>query len=157
MLKNRVDPAIEQAIAGLAIEQPALGPVRIANEPRKRGMTVSPAGVRCVWQRHDLETTQKRLTALEANSAQDGLVLTEAQGAALERAQLDKKASGEFESERPGYCGAQDTFCAGTLKGVGRFSQQTFIDTYSKVGQQGRPRQALRPQDADHRRLSSPP
>ena len=32
-----------------------------------------------------------------------------------------------------GYCGAQDTFYVGTLKGVGRIYQQTFIDTYSKV------------------------
>ncbi|MEW6262590.1 MAG: integrase core domain-containing protein, partial [Thermodesulfobacteriota bacterium] len=33
-----------------------------------------------------------------------------------------------------GYCGAQDTFYVGTLKGVGRIYQQTFIDTYSKLG-----------------------
>jgi hypothetical protein len=39
----------------------------------------------------------------------------------------------EFESECPGYCGAQDTFYVGTLKGVGRIYQQTFVDTYSKV------------------------
>ena len=41
---------------------------------------------------------------------------------------------GEFETECPGYCGAQDTFYVGTLKGVGRIYQQTFIDTYAKVG-----------------------
>lgn len=40
---------------------------------------------------------------------------------------------GEFESECPGYCGAQDTFYVGTLKGVGRIYEQTFIDTYAKV------------------------
>jgi hypothetical protein len=49
-----------------------------------------------------------------------------------------RPAHGEFESERPGYCGAQDTFYVGTLKGVGRVYQQTFIDT-----SQGRLRQAL--------------
>ena len=37
-------------------------------------------------------------------------------------------------SECPGYCGAQDTFYVETLKGVGRVYQQTFVDTYAKVG-----------------------
>ena len=63
-----------------------------------------------------------------------GLILTEAQVAALEKAKADKEAHGEFVSECPGYCGAQDTFYVGTLKGVGRIYQQTFVDTYAKVG-----------------------
>ena len=133
ILKNRTAPEIEQAVVEMAIEQPAWGQVRVSEALKRRGLSISPAGVRCVWQRHDLTSMKLRLKALDAKAAQEGILLTEAQIAALEKAKVDKEAHGEFESECPGYCGAQDTFYVGTLKGVGRIYQQTVIDTYAKV------------------------
>lgn len=62
------------------------------------------------------------------------MILTESQVQALERKKEDDMASGEIETAHPGYLGSQDTFYVGTIKGVGRIYQQTFIDTYSKVG-----------------------
>ena len=133
VLKNRVEPAIEQAVVDFAISQPAYGQHRVSNELRKQGVFVSGGGVRSIWLRHDLETFAKRLKALSAKVAQDGLILTEDQLHALEKAREEKQAHGEIETEHPGYLGCQDTYYVGNLKGVGRIYQQTFIDSYCKT------------------------
>ena len=132
-LKNRVDEAVEQCVLDYAIEQPAHGQVRVSNELRKRGTFVSPSGVRSIWLRHALANFKQRLTALEKHVAATGSVLTEAQVVALEKKRDDDIACGEIETAHPGYLGSQDTFYVGTMKGVGRIYQQTFVDTYSKV------------------------
>lgn len=53
--KNRVPKHVEAAIVALAIENPALGQPRAANELLKLGVIVSASGVRSVWLRHNLE------------------------------------------------------------------------------------------------------
>ncbi len=133
-LKNRVDPQIEQAVLDFSFEFPAHGQVRVSNELRKKGVFVSASGVRSIWLRHTLQSRKLRLRALEKKVAEEGIVLTEAQVAALERQKSSDEAHGEIETEHPGYLGSQDTYYVGTIKGIGRIYQQTFIDTYSKVG-----------------------
>ena len=75
VIKNRVEEHID----------PALGQVRVSNELRKKGILISPGGVRSIWLRHDMETFQKRLKALSAKVEQEGIILDENQVAALEK------------------------------------------------------------------------
>ena len=131
--KNRVDERTEAAVVAYSVDYPAHGQVRASNELRKQGVFVSPSGVRGIWLRHKLACFKDRLKALEEKVAQEGIILTEAQVVALERKKQDDEAAGEIETAHPGYLGSQDTFYVGTLKGVCRIYQQSFVDTYAKV------------------------
>src|ERR1700739_4337512 len=147
VLKNRTPLEIEQAVVALAIDQPAWGQVRVPEALKRRGLSISPAGVRCVWQRHDLTSMKHRLKALEAKVAQDGFVLTEAQITALKKAKADKEAHGEFESECPGLVrGAGHLLC--------RYAEGRRADLSTDLYRhlcQSRLCQTLRSQDPDHR------
>lgn len=132
-LKNRIDEATEKAVVQHALDFPAYGQVRVSNELRKKGVFVSSSGVRSIWLRHGLGHMKGRLRALEEKVAKEGLILTDAQIAALEKKKQQDQACGEIETAHPGYLGSQDTFYVGHLKGVGRVYQQTFVDTYAKV------------------------
>ena len=126
-LANRVDQATEQAVIKSATDFPAYGQARTSNELRKRGIFVSPSGVRCIWLRHDLANFKARLKALETKVAEDGIIFTEAQVQALEKKKHDDEACGEIDTAHPGYLGSQDTFYVGTLKGVGRVYRHRII------------------------------
>ena len=133
IIANRVDPKVEEAVLDMAIEYPAYGQLRVSNELKKIGVLVSPGGVRSIWLRNDLNNMKKRLKALEAKMAQDGIVLTEAQLQALEKRKSMKEANGEIETEHPGYLGSQDTYYVGYFKGIGKVYTQVYIDTYARV------------------------
>lgn len=75
-------PEVEAAVEALALEQPAWGQLRAANELAKRGIPISAAGVCRVWKRQGLENLTKRLRALAAKVARESQILTEAQLAA---------------------------------------------------------------------------
>ncbi|MBI3260740.1 MAG: IS481 family transposase [Ignavibacteriae bacterium] len=132
-LKNRVPIEIEEAVVKFALEEPGYGQFRVSNELKKKGIFVSSQGIRNIWIRNKLNTMSLRLKALEEKVAKEGGILTEKQLRALEKQKAQKEAHGEIETLFPGYLGAQDTYFVGTIKGVGKIYQQTFIDTYSKV------------------------
>ena len=71
-LKNRVYEATENAITAFAIDFPAYGQVHVSNELRKKGIFVSPSGVRSSWLWHCLESMKLRLVALEKSQPKNG-------------------------------------------------------------------------------------
>jgi hypothetical protein len=97
-LKNRVPANVEDAVINMAVDFPTYGHERAANELRKRGIILSGGGVRSIWLRNDLENFKKRLRALEAKVANDGIVLNDVQLAALEKAKNKREATGEIEA-----------------------------------------------------------
>ena len=124
---NRVSEDIEKAVVEIAIEFPAYGQERAANELKKRGILISASGIRSVWQRNDLENFKKRLKALEAKVAQDGIILTEEQITALEKAKEEKEAHGEIETEHPGYLGSQDSIMLVISKVLDEFTSKPLL------------------------------
>ena len=97
-VKNRVPHDVELAVCEMAIDMPAFGQQRVSDELKKRGLMISPAGVRSVWIRNDLRTFKHRLKALEAKMAQENIVLTEAQLTRLDS--LTPAAGGHHTDEQ---------------------------------------------------------
>ncbi len=128
---RHIDPAVEESVIALAMENPLYGQIRVSNELRKRAIYVSPGCVRTIWLRHGLETFEKRNQVLQNKASDEEIVYSVSQLEALEKAKAERDAEAETESSYPGNLGVQDSFHIGLIDGVGRIYQQTFIDTYT--------------------------
>jgi transposase len=100
---NRVAPEIEEALLAYSLEFPTQGQTRVANELRKKGIVLSPGGVRRIWLRHNLHLKVLRLKRLERWASETANILTESQVQALEEAKQEREAHGEVESLHPGF------------------------------------------------------
>lgn len=93
----------EGEILRIARETPELGQAAVALQLRERGISISPSGVRYIWQRHGLETAVKRLQAV-ASASPDGFAqLSDTQRALLERGHLTAQLT-----RAPGVAGATE-------------------------------------------------
>jgi len=71
ILKNRVAPEIERAVLGLSFDHPSWGQARVAGALAESGISISAAGVRCVWLRNQLQTARLRQAAIEATAPRE--------------------------------------------------------------------------------------
>jgi hypothetical protein len=67
---------IEQAVVALAIEQPAWGQVRVSEALKRRGLSISPAGVRWVWQRHSARRAKRAAPPRSEQKAERAELIT---------------------------------------------------------------------------------
>lgn len=110
---------VERAVLRHAREHPEWGQARVAEALQRRGIQVSAAGVRWIWQRHHLETAVKRAAALRKHDA--GRLGT-AQRAALAR--IESRRGEGLDGQMPG--GAREHLLAVAVR---EFSRKGFART----------------------------
>lgn len=120
---------IKVKIINLSIEHPAWGQLRVSDQLRLEGVSVSPSTVRNLWLKEGLETRYKRILRLEEERHGQDIELTAEQIRLLEKANPCFRER-HVESPYPGYLLSQDTFHVGVIKGVGRIYLQAVVDTY---------------------------
>jgi len=126
---NETPKEVKERVIALSIEHPAWGQVRISDQLRLEGVSVSPSTVRNIWLKEGLETRYKRILRLEEERNGKDMELTEEQIRLIEKANPCFRER-KVESPYPGYLLSQDTFMIGTIKGVGRIYLQAVVDTY---------------------------
>lgn len=126
---NETPADVKDKVIRLSIEHPAWGQVRISDQLRLEGISVSPSTVRNLWIKEGLESRYKRILRLEEERNGQEVELTEEQIRFLERANPCFRER-KVESRYPGYLLSQDTFMVGVIKGVGRVYLQAVVDTY---------------------------
>jgi len=133
-MPNQTPPELERQILTMTEQYPTYSYLRLADQLKLVGVSVSAGAVRAVWQRHGLATRFARLLWLERRSAEGGLVLTERLKRLLQRAQArSQDPEAHVESAAPGYLLCQDTYYVGTIKGVGRIYMQSVVDAFCSV------------------------
>ena len=126
---NETPAEVRQKVFKLSIEHPAWGPMRVSDNLRLEGVSVSPSTVRNLWIKEGLESRYKRILRLEEEKNGKDIKLTEEQIRLLEKANPCFRER-RVESAYPGYLLSQDTLFVGTIKGVGRIYLQNVVDTY---------------------------
>lgn len=126
---NETSQDVREKVIAMSIEHPAWGPMKVSDNLRLEGVSVSPSTVRNLWLKEGLETKYKRILRFEEEHNGTDIDLTEEQIRLLEKANPCFRER-HVESPCPGYLLSQDTFMVGALKGVGRVYLQAVVDTY---------------------------
>jgi len=122
-------PEVVEQILALSLSNPMWGCVRLSNQLRLMGVSVSSPTIQNILIKHELGSRYQRLLKLEEKALKEKIDLTPEQVRAIEKANPCFKER-HVESSRPGELLSQDTFFVGHLKGVGKVYLQAVVDTF---------------------------
>ena len=126
-------PETVEKILELSLANPMWGCVRLSDQLKLMGISVSSPTIQKILIRHDMGSKYQRLLKLEEKALEQEIELTPEQVKAIEKANPCFKER-HVESSRPGELLCQDTFYVGHLKGVGKVYLQAVVDTYCSYG-----------------------
>ena len=122
-------PEVVEKILELSLANPMWGCVRLSDQLKLMGISVSSPTIQKILIKHDMGSKYQRLLKLEEQALDNKIELTPEQVKAIEKANPCFRER-HVESSRPGELLCQDTFYVGRLKGVGRVYLQAVVDTY---------------------------
>ncbi len=122
-------PEVVEQILSLSLSNPMWGCVRLSNQLRLVGISVSSPTIQNILIKHEMGSRYQRLLKLEESAVKEKSELTPEQVRAIEKANPCFKER-HVESARPGELLSQDTFFVGQLKGVGKVYLQAVVETF---------------------------
>ncbi|MGR5297005.1 helix-turn-helix domain-containing protein [Vibrio mediterranei] len=133
LLRNRVSKDVQSKLIEFTFENPKLGQKKVSEALTEQGYFISPNGVRSVWLRYDLETKQKRISALKVKADRGEVTLSDKQIEAL-NLQLDsiKTSTGQLDTNGPGDLLVQDCIRFDYFTDLGDVFLHLVIDSYSR-------------------------
>jgi transposase len=134
-MPNQFPEEIVNRILEMTRKEPSFSYVRIASQLQLQGISVSPGGVRKVWERHGLVRKLSRYLWLERESAEGRGIMTERALKAIARMKrLEEATDQHVEANRPGELLSQDLYFVGHIKGIGKIYAQSAVDCSCSVG-----------------------
>jgi transposase InsO family protein len=122
-------PEIVEKLIDLSLSNPMWGCVRLSDELRLRGTTLSSPTIQKMLIKHEIGNRYERLLRFEERASAKKIELTPDQVRWIEKANPAFRER-HVESSRPGELLCQDTFYVGRLKGVGKVYLQAVVDTF---------------------------
>jgi len=122
-------PEVVQRILEVSLQNPAWGCVRLSNQLKLEGTSVSSPTIQNILIKHGMGSKYERLLKLEEEAAGHAIELTPEQVMLIEKANPCFRER-HVESSRPGELLSQDTFYVGRFKGVGKVYLHAIVDTY---------------------------